>query len=78
MHPRNKIAIATCFSFSPSLDGEYIGVAVDLVIPPAYKVYRGYIVFVFSVIVCVCLCVCVCVNFFFSSKISQELLHLGF
>ena len=37
----------------------------------------GYIVFVFSVIVCVCLFVCV-LTFFVWSKISQELLHLGF
>ena len=44
-----------------------------LIIPPAYEVYRGYIVFVFSVIVCVC----VCVNFFFIKDFS-ELLNLGF
>ena len=30
------------------------------VIPPVYEVYRGYIVFAFSV----CVCVCVFVNFF--------------
>ena len=30
-------------------------------LPPAHEVYRGYIVFVFSVIMCVCVCVCVCV-----------------
>ena len=49
---------------------------------PRYEVYRGYIVFAFSVIMFVCLSVClfVClsVNFFFSSKISQQLLGLGF
>ena len=49
-----------------------ISLCLIIIIPPAYEVYRGYIVFVFSVIVCVC------VNFFFSSKISQKLLHLGF
>ena len=45
---------------------------------PRYEVYRGYIVFVFSVIMFVCLSVCLSVNFFFSSKISQQLLGLGF
>ena len=34
-----------------------------------YEVYRGYIVFAFSVIMFVCLFVCLSVNFFFSSKI---------
>ena len=48
-----------------------IGPMVPLVIPPVYKVYRGYIVFVFP-------CVCVCVIIFFSSKISQQLLDLIF
>ena len=42
------------------------------------EVYRGYIVFAFSVIMFVCLSVCLSVNFFFSSKISQQLLGLGF
>ena len=41
---------------------------------PRYEVYREYIVFAFSVIMFVCLSV----NFFFSSKISQQLLGLGF
>ena len=49
---------------------------------PRYEVYRGYIVFAFSVIMfvglSVCLFVCLSVNFFFSSKISQQLLGLGF
>ena len=31
----------------------------DLVIPPVYEVYRGYIVFAFSVTMFVCVCVCV-------------------
>ena len=35
---------------------------------PRYKVYRGYIVFAFSVIMFVCLSVCLSVNFFFSVK----------
>ena len=49
-------------------------------IPPAYEVYRGYIVFAFSVymFVCVCVCVCVCLLTFFLSKISPKLLGLGF
>ena len=38
---------------------------IPFIIPLAYEVYRGYIVFVFSVIVCVCVCVCVCVNFLY-------------
>ena len=42
----------------------------SIIIPPVYEVYRGYIVFAFSV--------CVCVLTFFSSKISQQLLDLGF
>ena len=45
---------------------------IILVIPPVYEVYRGYIVFAFPFV-----CECVCVNFF-SSKISQQLLGLGF
>ena len=40
-----------------------------------YEVYRGYIVFAFSVIMFVCLFVC---KLFFPSKISQQLLGLGF
>ena len=31
---------------------------------PRYEVYRGYIVFAFSVIMFVCLSVCLSVNFF--------------
>ena len=36
----------------------------------AYKVYRGYIVFAFSVTMFVC-------KLFFRQKISQELLYIG-
>ena len=32
-----------------------------IIIPPVYEVYRGYIVFAFSVCVCVCVSVCLCV-----------------
>ena len=45
--------------------------SLTIFIPPVYEVYRGYIVFAFSV----CLCVC---EKFFSSNISQQLLDLGF
>ena len=46
---------------------------------PQYEVYKGYIVFAFSVIMFVCLSVCLFVcKLFFSSKISQQLLGLGF
>ena len=42
---------------------------------PRYEVYRGYIVFAFSVIMFVCLFVC---KLFSPSKISQQLLGIGF
>ena len=46
---------------------------------PGYEVYRGYIVFAFSVIMFVGLSVCLFVcKLFFPSKISQQLLGLGF
>ena len=55
-----------------------VGVSFDIIIPPVYEVYRGYIGFVFSVIlcvyvcvcVCVCVCLCVCVNVFFVKDVS--------
>ena len=37
-----------------------------ILMPPVYEVYRGYIVFVFSVIMFVCLCI----NFFFVKDFS--------
>ena len=37
---------------------------------PRYEVYRGYIVFAFSVIMFVCLSVCLSVNFFFVKDFS--------
>ena len=59
----------------------FVGIVLFLLYP-RYEVYRGYIVFAFSVIMfvglSVCLFVCLSVNFFFSSKISQQLLGLGF
>ena len=39
-----------------------VGRCRQLIIPPVYEVYRGYIVFAFSV------CVCLCVNFFFCQR----------
>ena len=47
----------------------------QIFIPPAYEVYRGYIVFAFSVTMFVCLFVC---KLFFPSEISRKLLDLGF
>ena len=44
--------------------------ACIFIIPPAYEVYRGYIVFAFSVYMFVCLLT------FFLSKISRKLLDL--
>ena len=61
----------TCFVFSFSMCYLYISFFLSIIfIPSVYEVYRGYIMFAFSV----CLCVC---KLFFPSKISQELLDLG-
>ena len=46
-----KIFNSSCFI------KEFVG-DDQLIIPPVYEVYRGYIVFAFSVCVFVCLCVC--------------------
>ena len=53
--------------------GKYIRLSL---LYPRYEVYRGYIVFTLSVIMFVCLSVCL--KTFFPSKISQQLLGLGF
>ena len=49
----------------------------SLIIPPVYEVYRGYIVFAFSV----CVLVCLCVNFFsvkdFSGTTRPRILKFG-
>ena len=51
--------------------GYYIAfIDVYVIIPPVYEVYRGYIVFAFSV----CLCVCVFVNFFFRQRFLRNYL----
>ena len=39
-----------------------------------YEVYRGYIVFAFSVIMIVCLSVCLSVNFFFRQRFLSNYL----
>ena len=62
------------------MNGTYVFLIIQhrlsilLIIPPAYEVSRGYIVFAFSVTMFVCLSG----NFFFPSMISQKLLDLGF
>ena len=42
-----------------------------IIIPPVYEVYRGYIVFAFSVRIFVCLSVCLSVNFFSVKDFSE-------
>ena len=61
-------------TFSNDISSEAVRPILFIFIPPVYEVYRGYIVFAFSVTMFVCLCVC---KLFFSSKISQELLDIG-
>ena len=41
------------------------------IIPPAYEVYRGYVVFAFSVYMFVCVRVSVFVNFFSVKDFSE-------
>ena len=56
----------------------YIEESKIIVIPPLYEVYRGYIVFAFSLTMLVCLSVCLSVcKPFFRSRISQKLFDLG-
>ena len=38
--------------------GCLFGICFDIIIPPVYEVYRGYIVFVFSVTMFVCVFMC--------------------
>ena len=53
----------------------------DHLLYPRYEVYRGYIVFAFSVIMFVCLSVCLSVNFFsvkdFSATTWVRILKFG-
>ena len=57
----------------------FVCLSVGLSVIPRYEVYRGYIVFAFSVIMFVCLSVGLSVcKLFFLSKISKQLLDLGF
>ena len=51
------------------LQGEHSAILLTLLYP-RYEVYRGYIVFAFSVIMFVCLFVCLSVNFFFVKDFS--------
>ena len=64
-----------CKSGSQSTQSDQLlNVAVFLrcfIIPPVYEVYRGYIVFAFSVRMFVCLSVCLSVNFFFVKDFSE-------
>ena len=48
------------FIFEPPSYNEWLMIFIPLV----YEVYRGYVVFAFSVIMFVCLSVCLSVNFF--------------
>ena len=50
------------------VSGELPCPATGLIISPVYKVYRGYIVFVFSVT----MFVCVCVNIFFRQRFLRN------
>ena len=56
-------------------------VLLFVIIPAVYEVYRGYIVFGFSVIMFVCLSVCLSVNFFsvkdFSATTWPRILKFG-
>ena len=61
--------------FGTKLDSDELYCVTKEQLYPRYEVYRGYIVFAFSVIMFVCLFVC---KLFFSSKISQQLVWLGF
>ena len=54
--------IKTKFCIHIIIDKIYV-----VIIPPVYEVYKGYIVFAFSVCVCVC-------KLFFPSKISKDYL----
>ena len=55
--------------------------SMQLFLYPWYEVYRGYIVFVFSVTMFVCLFVCLFVNFFsvkdFSATTGLKILKFG-
>ena len=58
---QHRMVLMINFPFLAHLSRRLIS---ELIIPPVYEVYRGYIVFAFSV------CVCVCVNFFFVKDFS--------
>ena len=56
-----------------SICGSIISIICTLLYP-RYEVYRGYIVFAFSVIMFVCLFVCLSVNFFFRQRFLSNYL----
>ena len=58
-----SVVSVSCFGVRVSMMFHFM-----FVIPPVYEVYRGYIVFAFSVCVCVCVFVCLCVCKLFSVK----------
>ena len=70
------ISIAYCHFFHCPICHQQIFISCHILYTPAYKVYRGYIVFAFSVRMLVCVSVCLLTSF--PSKISQQLLDLGF
>ena len=59
-------------NLQPTIDVANAGKTVSLY--PRYEVYRGYIVFAFSVIMFVCLSVCLSVNFFFRQRFLSNFL----
>ena len=56
--------------FSAPIEASVFKFCVHLQLYLRYEVYRGYIVFAFSVIMFVCLSVCLSVNFFFVKDFS--------
>ena len=61
-------------SFFEALVVHITGCVVCALLYPRYEVYRGYIIFAFSVIMFVCLSVCLSVNFFFRQRFLSNYL----
>ena len=59
------VCLSVNFFFSSKISQQLHGLGF---LYPRYEVYRGYIVFAFSVIMFVCLFVCLSVNFFFRQR----------
>ena len=78
----NKHCLLTFFIvplFGAAYAAPYKGTTILYKLYPRYEVYRRYTVFAFSVIMFVCLSVGLSVcKLFFLSKISKQLLYLGF